>query len=197
MKIHKYKNYKSYVKEQVKKNKKKLHTLWAAPQVLEFVTAYVKEHIPAPKFGICHGAKHGWEVEYLRKSLGIEVIGTDIAPTAKKFPFMIQWDFHEIKEGWEGNVDFIYSNSLDHSHDPPLCIDRWMQCLKPGGRCFVEWSLMHGETHVSESDPFGASADEYRQLLQAKYKVEEERDFQKQEGWRYQVDRKIFVVARP
>ena len=51
-------------------------------------------------------------------------------------------------------VDFIYSNSFDHSYDSEKCLDAWMSCLKKGGICILE----HSSGHIKSTrlDPFGA-----------------------------------------
>ena len=197
MRLHKYRSYRQYVRIQTKKNKKRIDATYATPEVMNAVADYLREHLPDATFGICHGAKHGWEVDKLRERLGIEVLGTDISPTAKKFKHMIQWDFHEINEEWIDRVDFIYSNTLDHSYDPELCLERWAQCLRPGGLCFIEWSPWHGENHSTADDPFGASLDEYRQLLSKSYRVRAEIELERSETDIYQLDRVILVAERP
>jgi hypothetical protein len=81
-------------------------------------------------------------------------IGTEISDSAEQFPNTIQWDFHEVKPEWIGAVDFIYSNSFDHTYDPEKCLNAWMSCLKPGGVCILGHSSGHEQAH--ELDPFGA-----------------------------------------
>ena len=68
----------------------------------------------------------------------------------------IQWDFHKTKDEWIDSVDFIYSNSFDHSYDPEGCLNAWMGCVRPGGLCILEHSSAHGPGGVNELDPFGA-----------------------------------------
>ena len=141
MKLHKYRSYRQYRRLQSKKNRKRIDTVWANPDVIQAIADYVKQHIPDAKFGICHGAKHGWEVKELKDQLGFDILGTDISKTAKEFEDVIQWDFHEVKDEWRAAVDFIYSNSFDHTYDPDLCIDRWMSCIRPPGACFVDLEM--------------------------------------------------------
>ena len=81
-------------------------------------------------------------------------MGTEISETAKNFQNTIQWDFHKIKPEWLGAADFVYSNALDHSYDPPLCLNQWMLCLKDDGICIIEHSS--GHENSNELDPFGA-----------------------------------------
>ena len=85
-----------------------------------------------------------------------KVIGTEISETAAQFENTIQWDFHDVKPEWLASVDFIYSNSFDHSFDPGKCLSAWMSCLKPGGICLLEHTNAHGPRSVNELDPFGA-----------------------------------------
>ena len=171
MKLHKFRSYRQYRRVQIKKNKNAIDRNYAIPEVMEAVAVYVKENLPNATFGICHGAKNGLEVNALRDRLEINVIGTDISPTAKKFDHMIQWDFHEVKDEWRGRTDFIYSNTLDHSIDPVMCLDRWAETLRDGGLCILEWSPWHGEGHSTPDDPFGASLEEYRKLLSKNFQV--------------------------
>jgi hypothetical protein len=117
--------------------------------------------------------RNGWEVQKFRSLLpGTEVIGTEISDTATQFEHVIRWDFHDVKDEWIGNVDFIYTNSWDHSYDPELSLDQWMRCVKPSGRCFIEWFSGANELGNAGADCFSASDDEYRQLIEKKYEVE-------------------------
>jgi hypothetical protein len=137
-------------------NRKKLDYVWVIEENIEFVSSYIKSLLPHPRFGICHGTRRGKEQEWFRKYLGCEVIGTEISDTATNFPHTIQWDFHRVKPEWIGAVDFIYSNSFDHSYDPETCLNGWMSCLKKGGICILEHSSFHETQAANELDPFGA-----------------------------------------
>ena len=153
-----------YIQAQILKNKKKLFVIASSDEELSAVALYIKTNIPAAKVGICHGVRNGYEVQQLRRLLGIEVFGTDIAPTANEFPNVIQWDFHDIKKEWIGKVDFIYSNSWDHSYDPERLFSNWMNCLRPGGGLFISWTPAHSAP-VDEADCFSASLEELKSLL--------------------------------
>ncbi|HSG28675.1 MAG TPA: hypothetical protein VLA34_09360, partial [Candidatus Krumholzibacterium sp.] len=76
--------------------------------------------------------------------------------TATRFPHTIQWDFHEVKEEWIDALDFIYSNSFDHTYDPEKCLNAWMSCIRPGGVCMLEHTSKHGPSKATPMDPFGA-----------------------------------------
>ena len=102
MEIFKYLNHKQYVSAQTNANVDKIKRVWVEDSELISVATYIKKYIPHAKFGLCHGARNGWEVKRLIQLLpDIKILGTDISHTAKKLPNMIQWDFHEIKPEWK------------------------------------------------------------------------------------------------
>ena len=173
MHLLKFKDYETYVEAQTATNKEKLHKVWAQEQEIAQIVSYIKLHIPNPEFGLCHGVRNGWEAQRFRELLGIPVLGTEISDTAEHYPGVIQWDFHNVQEGWLHNVDFIYSNALDHSYDPSFCLDQWMRCMKPTGRCFIQWTVFHSEGDIDGADCFGASFDEYQELITNKYEIED------------------------
>jgi hypothetical protein len=172
MKLFKHKNYNKYVNAQVKKNLLKLKNIWVKEEEIEIICTRIRK-IPGVFFGICHGVRNAWEVQRFRKILNINVIGTDISPTITAFPNSIQWDFHEIKDEWINNVDFIYSNSFDHSYNPSLCLDRWMSCIKKDGLCFIQWMSTNVDK-LDAADCFAATRKEYRDLFNEKYQVIDE-----------------------
>lgn len=172
-------NYEDYVTAQVKKNHAKLSWVNVSKKELNLIGEYIKQHIKGASFGLCHGVRNGTEVAILRRYLGVEVIGTDIADTATSFPHVIQWDFHEVDPRWLNQVDFIYSNAWDHSYDFALLMDRWMSCIKPDkGRCFLQYSDRHSEDFTDEADCFGLSLEELNTLIQEKYEIEKVLSFQ-------------------
>ncbi len=111
-------DYEEYKRTQVKGNKRKIHIVAVSEKNVVFLSNYIRNNIDTVNFGICHGTRRGKEQEWFRKNLGCEVIDTEISDTAEQFPHTIQWDFHKTKAEWIDSVDFIYSNSLDHSYDP-------------------------------------------------------------------------------
>lgn len=170
MKLRKFNDYKHYKEEQIKTNKRKIKSVTIKADELDSISNYIKKKIPHAKCGICHGTRNGVEQAGFRKRLGINVIGTEISPTAKQFPNTIQWDFHRTKPKWKDKFDFIYSNSLDHSFDPDLAFQKWLWCLHPKGRLFIEWSGFDSvelfDKQTDYADCFGASREEYRQLFE-------------------------------
>ena len=149
-------DYEEYKRVQTAGNNKKIRRVWVCQDNIIYLSDYIIKHMRKVNFGICHGTRRGLEQAWFRECLNCEVIGTEISNTATDFPNTIQWDFHEVKPEWIGSVDFIYSNSLDHSYDPEKCIRAWMKCLRPNGICILE----HGTGHLYSTrlDPFGVKS---------------------------------------
>lgn len=147
-------DYDKYREVQQAGNRRKIENIWVLEENIAFLASYLKRVVGQIQFGICHGTRRGKEQEWFRKYLGCNVIGTEISDTATQFPNTIQWDFHETKPEWINSVDFIYSNSFDHSYDPEKCMNAWMSCIRPGGVCILEHTS--GHELATELDPFGA-----------------------------------------
>lgn len=169
MKLNTFKNYQDYAHAQETMNKVKLDYVWVDEHELESICTLFQKQKKTIKNGICHGVRNGWEVIFFREKLKADVFGTEISETAKNYPHMIQWDFHKIKPEWIHNFDFIYSNSLDHSYNPQLCLEQWMRCLDRKGLCFIHWAPDHGADVMDKADCFGANEKEYQELLTKKY----------------------------
>ena len=115
----------------------------------------------------------------------IKIIGTDICDFSSEendntYPIhpnvIYPFDFHQIEEEWINSVDFIYTNSFDHTINPEKLLDRWMMCVKKDGVCIIEWQDENsGGTGVNvgegDVDCFGATVDEMRDLINKKYQV--------------------------
>lgn len=149
-------DYQLYRQIQENGNKKKIDWVWVKEANIKFLSNYLQEQLVAPSFGLCHGTRRGKEQEWFRKYLHCDVLGTEISDTAAQFPNTIQWDFHDVKPEWIGGVDFIYSNSFDHSYDPEKCLNAWMSCLRKGGLCIIEHSSLDNRGCIDELDAFGA-----------------------------------------
>jgi hypothetical protein len=165
MKLRSFKSYDEYVVLQSDTNRRKLNQIWVSQSEIRKLSKYLRVALPDARFGICHGVRNGFEVKELRRELGIEVIGTEISETAIQFPHVIQWDFHKVKDEWIGKVDFIYSNSWDHSFDPDLMLQQWLSCLKPNGLCMFEWSRNHRPSSVYGADCCGMEYSEFLSWL--------------------------------
>lgn len=159
LQLYKYENdgkfdYSSYKATQVEGNKRKIHNVWAKEENIKFISDYLREQIKDIEFGLCHGTRRGLEQKWFKKYLRCYVLGTEISDTAAQFEDTIEWDFHNVKDSWINSVDFIYSNSFDHSYDPESCINAWADCLKKGGIAVIEHSSGHEK--ATALDPFGA-----------------------------------------
>ena len=122
-----------------------------------------ENNISSINFGLCHGTRTGKEQEWFRKYLNCDVIGTEISDTATQFPNTIQWDFHKSKPEWINSVDFIYTNSLDHTYSPDKALNTWMSCIKEKGFLIIEHSAGHSK--ATETDPFGAHISQMPYLI--------------------------------
>lgn len=153
-------DYDKYKKIQEDANKRKINKVFVSRISVALLAGYMQRHFDKQiKFGLCHGTRRGLEQAWFREFLRCEVIGTEISETATKFPHTIEWDFHEVKPEWVGAVDFIYSNSWDHSFDPQRCFTAWASCLRTGGLMILEHSRAHTASATSFVDPFGIEVD--------------------------------------
>ena len=156
--LHKYSSYEEYVRVHVHFNKAKLNKVWADEATLTRVKNILFDKFGDAKkiVGICHGSRNGYEQNFLRSlSAKLEVIGTDISETAKNYDNSFQQDFHDVKTDWKGNMDFIYTNSLDQSWQPDVAVQTWLSQLKLNGLLIIEHTESHGPSGASEMDPFG------------------------------------------
>jgi hypothetical protein len=162
VKVYKYKSYADYKAAQVKANRSKLALTWVKPEIVAMICERILAVNRTPTFGLCHGTRRGEEQAMFSSRLGCPVLGTEIGPTASKFPNTIEWDFHRVKPEWIGACDFVYSNSLDHARTPLLALTAWVSCLKPDGVLVIEWveKLGLGPKRSTATDPFsGTTAD--------------------------------------
>lgn len=156
--LHKYSSYEEYARVQVHWNKVKLNNIWADEGTLKRVKdILVGEFGDTKKInGICHGARNGFEQNFLRSlSENFNVIGTDISETAKDYDNSVQWDFHDVNPAWSESQDFIYTNSLDQSWQPHVAVETWLSQLNENGLLIIEHTHAHGPSGASEMDPFG------------------------------------------
>lgn len=195
-------SYEKYRQVQEKANKRKLDRVFVSRPSIALLAGYVRRHLGAGiKFGLCHGTRRGNEQAWFSHFLGCEVLGTEISSTATEFPNTIQWDFHEVKPEWLGAVDFIYSNSWDHSFDPDRCFKAWASCLRPGGLMMLEHSHQHTADTTNNVDPFGIEADALSAMLDqldgAKIKVREILDCNdvSETGSKKTIHARRFVIA--
>lgn len=147
--------YDQYRDVQIAHNKRKLQNVWADDTTLSAIATDLKARGLGAN-GICHGARNGYEVEWFRKTLQGDVIGTDISETATDFPNMHVWDFQDENPAWAGKFDFVYTNSLDQAMEPQRALSAWAKQLAPTGRIYIEHTMAHAPQGAGEMDPFGA-----------------------------------------
>ena len=156
--LYDYKSYEEYRDIQIFHNKRKINSVFADEKTLDRVgKILLKEFHSLKKIkGICHGARNGFEQNYLRGKFDkIDAIGTDISETAKDYQNSNQWDFHDINKDWIENNEFVYTNSLDQSWQPKTAVTTWLSQLKVNGILIIEHTVEHGPAGTSEMDPFG------------------------------------------
>ena len=162
--------YKEYKDAQVKLNINKFETVWVYEQEIEKISKYILNNVSDKGFGLCHGSRNGAEVRFFNQYLPkFEILGTDVSHTAKYIDGMIVWDFHKIKKEWLGNVDFIYTNSFDHTYDPYKCLKAWLSCLSDNGVCFIHINLISMEKNLNcntnKGDCFSATNEEMIEII--------------------------------
>lgn len=164
-------DYDTYREIQTLANKMKLDNQWVPESHVEILSRYLNRHAPECTRGICHGTRRGNEQVWFRRHLPAgptgeaDVIGTEISDTATDFPHTIQWDFHELQDDWIGALDFVYSNSWDHSFDPERAFRAWASCLRPGGMMLLDHGWNYQTDRVTAMDPFGITEEGLIALL--------------------------------
>jgi hypothetical protein len=173
MKLYKYSSPDEYIEAQIR-GVHDHHTVsdsvnyeWIQKSEVTFllndvINPYFEQRDIKPKYGLCHGAKLGKENIWFQEESGFDWIGTDLVVESDDKMNLINWDFHDIKPGWERHFDVIYSNALDHSHTPKLALENWLTCLNSEGICILEHTTCHEESNAV--DPYGATFDEYKEL---------------------------------
>lgn len=126
--------YEEYRATQVFHNHRKLDKVWADEGTLGVIADDIAAHLGPVSSGCCHGARNGFEVEWLARRLNAKVIGTDISETVSRFPNLVVWDFHQENPEWRDAFDFIYTNSLDQAFEPDRALATWAAQLRSGGR---------------------------------------------------------------
>lgn len=177
MKLLSFSSYDEYRQIQVAANKLKYHEVYAEDTELRSVAAHLARHHGGARRGLCHGVRNGYEVHKLRALLpAVDIVGTDISDTASGLSNCIVWDMHDVKPEWIGAIDFIYSNSWDHTYDPRLLFASWGNTLSPSGRIYLSYTALHAESGVSASskvDVFGCSLAELIDVAGQTLDVEE------------------------
>lgn len=175
MKVYQYNDYKDYVEAQTAAYNKKITNSFVDPNSIKMLSDYILNSGLTPKMMLCHGTRRGIEqMEFIKHLATPELIvmGTEIAKGSEKYPNTIEFDFHNVMDSWIGNVDVIYSNAFDHTYKPVECLDAWMGCLTTNGMCILEYNA-DCDTVSNQTDSFGATLDDYIELITNKYDLAE------------------------
>jgi hypothetical protein len=171
-------SYKEYKEGQIARNKKAISTTregsWEQEGNVDLLSTWMKQNIGDITFGLCHGTRNGLEQKWFAKYLSCSVLGTEISPFCSDRDDTIIWDFHNVKEEWLQNVDFIYSNSFDHTYKPVECLNAWFSCLRNQSSVII---LAYGIGHSlaqyekfkvigTASDLFHATEEGYKEVIQ-------------------------------
>lgn len=175
MKIWKYKDEKEYRQHQYKANAEKIDRIWVQDFDIEYIAISMRSKAIDVKSVLCHGTRNGAEQRYFKKFFPNlkEVIGTEIAPTAKDFEDTIRHDFQKVHDQLIGRFDIVYSNSLDHSRNPLETLKIWGNQLKNNHRS-VMWLDVVFNHHVnssSASDPIEWDSQEEFEALALEAKL--------------------------
>jgi len=155
--LHAYSSYEEYRRVQIYHNYRKLGRVWADAGTMDLLAESLRAMFgTGPIKGLCHGTRNGFEQNHLNANHpGFAVIGTDISPSARDFPNSVEWDFHDVNPDWQGQFDFVYSNSLDQSWQPKAALETWLDQVRPGGVVVIEYSEEQSPLAAGAMDPFG------------------------------------------
>ena len=204
--LHEYSSYDEYKKLQIFHNIRKITKVFADETTLKRVGDLVlKEFKNKDKIkGLCHGSRNGFEQNFLRSlSPKLEVLGTDISDTAKNYENSVVWDFHDVKDEWVGNIEFIYTNSLDQSWQPKVALQTWLSQLKPDGILVIEHTRSQSPTNASKIDPFGVRPTVMPYILtmwfgsqiSIEHSVDKKDNGRKMDAWLFVIKKNIDKVS--
>ena len=91
-KLYKHKDYEEYYSAQLRKNKRKFNKVWVKEEEIKIISDHISSNIIDYKFGICHGVRNGKEIDFFKKFLNINILGTEISPKADAVENTIHWD---------------------------------------------------------------------------------------------------------
>lgn len=108
---------------------------------------HIKDYVQ-PERIICMGCRDGTELFEFRTfcPAATSIVGVDITENINSIRVSkVQgvsvklYDFSKLPKDWEKHFDLVYSNSLDHAHDPYATIIEWHRVCK--GFLFVQLAL--------------------------------------------------------
>lgn len=158
-------DYETYRRIQQLGNQTKIDLIFTTEESIGLIARHAQSRINPVNRILCHGTRNGTEQKWFQRHFPkAEVLGTEISETATNFPMTLRWDFHEIRDGWEGHWDILYSNSWDHTYDPHKLFSVWARSLRPGGLLYLEHTRFHEE--IDRLDLFGADPVALRKFVE-------------------------------
>ena len=169
MKLYKFETHDEYLEAQrivtLRKHEKPTTRFSSENGIMQ---AIINHHLTPIKFGLCHGVRHGEELDFFTKmEPDAKWIGTEIVEELCDGKRIIQADFADVLDGWLGHFDVIYTNALDHARFPEEAVSAWLSELSPTGKLYVEWHKYHNRIgkRWNKADCYAASAEEYEELF--------------------------------
>lgn len=117
---------------------------------------------------LCCGARQGTEVEVLREIGFVNAFGIDLNPGPAN-PYVTEGDFLALKAK-DGELDFIYSNAVDHAFDLDQMFREHARAVRPGG--YVMYDIAIQEGGAFEAVHWETDEDVFRLLLKHFKRVE-------------------------
>lgn len=200
--LHQYKSYEEYAETQKFHNRRKLENVWADDLTLALVARLIQENASSsdegrPIRGLCHGARNGYEVKSLRNLLQTDrIIGTDISETAELFNDIYVWDFHDERQDWISQFDFIYTNSLDQSWRPFDALSCWLSQINSNGLIIIEHTKAHGVESAGAMDPFGVLPEFFPYVICQHFGKAISLEIHKSTKSNFQTDAWLFVIRK-
>ncbi|NEO82915.1 MAG: hypothetical protein F6J87_01445 [Spirulina sp. SIO3F2] len=156
--------YEKYVDSESRTNFAKFDRTSFSNEEIRFISSHFLSSRKVDKIfnenflGLCQGVRNGAEVRIFRKKISSNIIGTDISPSILAVTNGVLMDFHDCPKLWSGRVNFLYSNSWDHSYNLEKCLFHWNSLLAADGYIY----LQHTPNHYADA---GYTAPELADLL--------------------------------
>jgi hypothetical protein len=155
----KFDNFDEYKSSQIATHLRKIGLLWfcglTATPIKNTAEQLLRKHRPTI---VCMGSRNGLEPRFFHESGFLRALGTDIAPTANCFPWMMNHDFHEMKPPYLRSFDVLYSNSFDHAYDINRFLLAGRSFLDDASLIILDYSPKDNSS-LGPSSPASKSAD--------------------------------------
>lgn len=154
-----FENLQKYREAQIKTHLEKIVLLWfcglTAKPLYKVCASLLQNNISL----VAMGSRNGIEPRMFHEAGFSRCVGTDIAPTANIFPYMMEHDFHKPRPSFSNKFNCLYSNSFDHSYDLSLFLKSSKTWLFPESIIILDYSPRDNAT-VSGADCLAISKEE-------------------------------------